>query len=91
MNKGLNVYTTVKQYRIQSMHSETTNYLVCYGYVDWDRNGDLRPAIYTLMEYKDFIKYDNPPHILTVLGEDGRSDLDKVLEKINLLREEFDL
>lgn len=85
------VYNNIEVYSIESMHSNTTNYLVCYGYVDWLKNADLKPAIYILMEYRGYIKYDNPPHILTIKDEHGRSDLDKVLEKVELLRNKYNL
>lgn len=85
------VYTHIKKYVVNSMHNDTTNYLVCYGYVDWNKDGNLKPAIYVLMEYKGYIKYYNPPHILTMKDKYGKSDLDKVLEKINLLKEEYNI
>lgn len=90
-NNGNKVYNHIKKYVVPSMHNDTTNYLVCYGYVDWNKDGDLKPAIYVLMEYKGYIKYSNPPHILTIKDKKGKSDLDKVLEKIDLLREEYNM
>jgi hypothetical protein len=87
----LHVYTDVKVYKVPSTHGPNINYLVCYGYVDWAKNGDLKSAIYVLMEYKGYIKYDNPPHILTTLGDDGISDFTKVMDKISLLQSEFNI
>lgn|GEM_PF-1821732 len=90
-NGKLPVYTNVKVYPVQSSHGPNINYLVCYGYVDWARKGDLKPAIYVLMEYKGYTNYDNPPHILTTLGDDGTSDFSKVMDKISLLQNEFSI
>lgn len=45
------VCTHVEQIRIDSSHGNDINYLVCYRYVDWRRNNNLRPTVYVLMEY----------------------------------------
>lgn len=83
------VYTDAEVYIIPSGHGPNINYRVCFGYVDWRRDGNLRPAIYILMEYQGKTNYQIPPHILTSPGPDGVSDFIKVMDKIAVLRDKF--
>ncbi|OAB32710.1 hypothetical protein PMSD_17220 [Paenibacillus macquariensis subsp. defensor] len=83
---NLPVYTHVEKISIPSSHGKDVNYLVCYGYVDWKRNGNIRPAIYVLMEYRGKISYETPPHITTDRNDDGTTDSDKVFGAIDQLK-----
>lgn len=80
------VYTHADQIRIPSSHGDDINYLVCYGFVDWKRDTNLRPAIYVLMEYKGRISYETPPHITTDKNSEGSTDFEKVMTAISNLR-----
>lgn len=80
------VYTHVEQLLIPSSHGANVNYIVSYGYVDWKKDGSLRPAIYVLMEYNGRIAYGTPPHITTDVNPDGTKDFDKVMSAIANLK-----
>lgn len=43
------------------------------------------------MEYNGVINYHLPAHITTDLNEDSTTDFNKVMEKIQLLKEEFNI
>lgn len=85
------VYTHAEQIRIASSHGNNVNYLICFGYVDWKKNGALRAAIYILMEYGGIISYDTPPHITTDKNPDGTTDFEKVMQAIEQLRTKYNL
>lgn len=80
------VYTHAEEIRIPSSHGKEINYLVYYGFVDWKRDSNLRPAVYVLMEYNGRISYETPPHIMTDKNPDGSTDLEKVLDALNSLK-----
>jgi hypothetical protein len=85
------VYTHAEKISITSSHGDDINYLVCYGYVDWKRNGSLRPAVYVLMEYRGKISYETPPHLMTDTNADGSTDLEKVMDAIQTLKGKYNL
>lgn len=85
------VYTHAEQIKIPSSHGQDINYLVCYGFVDWKRDTNMRPAIYVLMEYRGKVSYDTPPHITTDKNPDGSTDFEKVMTAINDLRVKYNL
>ena len=85
------VYTHVKKVPVKSGHGPNTNYLVCYGYVDWQRDGNLKTAIYVLMEYGGNISYSTPPHILTEKDDTGQSDFIRVMKAVDELRLQYQL
>lgn len=80
------VYTHAEQIKVASSHGKNINYLVCYGFVDWKKNGELRPAIYVLMEYNGIVSYNTPPHITTDKNPDGTTDFEKVMRAIEELK-----
>ena len=88
---GNPVYTHVEQIRIPSSHGENINYLVSYGFVDWKRDANLRPAVYVLMEYRGRVSYETPAHITTDKNPDGSTDLEKVMLQIESLKSKYDL
>ncbi|WHX24917.1 hypothetical protein QNH47_12055 [Virgibacillus halodenitrificans] len=75
--------------RIPASHGPNVNYLVCFGTVNW--RGNVQTAVYVLMEYDGVPNTKVPPHITTYKNEDGRTDLDNVLEQINLLKKMYEL
>jgi hypothetical protein len=85
------IYTHVEQVRIPSSHGKDINYLVCYGFVDWKRDANLRPAVYVLMEYRGKVSYETPPHIMTDKNPDGSTDFEKVILEFNSLIEKHNL
>lgn len=88
----MRVYTPVKEIRVPASHGKkNTFYIVGYGYMDWDRDGNLRPAIYVMMEYNGVRNYNLVAHITTDKNPDGRSDFENVMAAINELKQEFNL
>ncbi|OXM85807.1 hypothetical protein [Paenibacillus rigui] len=81
-----NVYTHAETISIPSSHGPNVNYLVTYGFVDWKKDGNLRPAVYVLMEYNGRISYQTPAHITTDKNADGSTDFEKVMDAINQLK-----
>lgn len=81
----------IDEHTVVSNQSKTRLYKVCFGEVDWGRNGETEYAVYVRivllkdgqMQYQSYAA-----HILVTPGEDGRSDLDNVIEKMELLRKE---
>ncbi|MBB6215064.1 hypothetical protein HNQ80_001153 [Anaerosolibacter carboniphilus] len=90
-NKGSVVYGEVfQEICIQSMHSPTTKYVVRCGNVSWGKNGHFKPAIYVLMKYKNYIeKHTNPPHYMIEPDNNGISDVTKVIDAIQELKQKF--
>ncbi|AKL96159.1 hypothetical protein CACET_c27140 [Clostridium aceticum] len=79
-------------YEIKSNQSKTRKYKVCFGEVDWGRNGETEYAVYTRVQlFKNggwqYMNY--PVHILVIPGKDGKSDFDNVMEKMDLIRKNF--
>lgn len=85
------VYTHAEQIRINSSHGKDINYLVCYGFVDWKKDTNLRPAVYVLMEYRGKISYETPAHITTDKNPDGSTDFENVMLQINILKNKYSL
>ncbi|MFD2169674.1 hypothetical protein [Tumebacillus lipolyticus] len=69
-------------------HSSDASYLVRYGQVDWDQDGqNVQTAIYVLMKYGEDIKYRRVAHILTTSNTpDEPTDLEKVVHAIQTLK-----
>ncbi|GIM29314.1 hypothetical protein CPJCM30710_19800 [Clostridium polyendosporum] len=83
------VYDEIK---VQSMHSSTTKYVVRCGDVSWGRDGNYKPVIYVLMEYKEHLEtYTNPPHYMIEPDVTGISDITKVINAIEKLKKKFNI
>lgn len=80
------VHTIHEEIVITSNHKDdgSVKYHVCYGEVDWEKNGMRRPAVFVLMSYDGKISYQLPAH-LTLDGE-GETDFDKVYEALTYLK-----
>jgi len=92
MNVENKVYNPAREIKVPAHHKKpNTYYIVSYGLVDWDKNGDFKPAVYIIMEYNGFRAYQQPAHIITEKNADGKSDFDNVMEAINKLKEEYEL
>lgn len=81
----------IAEHTVVSNQSKTRHYKVCFGEVDWGRNGETELAVYVrvVLLKNGHMQYQNyAAHILVTPGEDGGSDLDIVLEKIELLRKQ---
>lgn len=79
-------------YEVKSNQSKARKYEVCFGEVDWGRNGETEYAVYIriLLYNNGNWQYMNyPAHILVIPGEDGKSDFDNVNEKIQLIKNEY--
>lgn len=63
------------------------DYHVCYGEVDWKRDGNTRPAIFVLMSYGGRINYQSPAHL--TMDSDGETDFDKVYEALTYLKVKY--
>jgi len=79
----------VVSYEVKSNQSKTRKYEVCFGEVDWRRNGETEYAVYTrILLFKEgkwqYMNY--PAHILVIPDQDGKSDFDNVMEKMDLIR-----
>ena len=80
------VHTIHEQVVIPANHNPdgSVKHHVCYGEVDWQKNGNTRPAIFILMSYNGRINYQTPAH-LTLDAED-ETDFDKVYEALTYLK-----
>lgn len=80
------VHITHEQVVIPANHRKdgSVKYHVCYGEVDWEKNGNTRPAIFILMSYKGKINYQSPAHL--TLDTDGETDFDKVYEALTYMK-----
>lgn len=77
---------------VMSNQSKTRKYEVSFGGVDWGRNGETEFAVYIRISlFKDgHWQYQNyPAHVLVTPGQDGKSDYDNVMEKMELIRQEY--
>jgi hypothetical protein len=83
------VHNIIEQVIIPANHNPdgSVKYHVCYGEVDWERNGNTRPAIFILMSYNDRISYTVPAH-LTLDGENV-TDFEKVYEALTYLKMKY--
>jgi hypothetical protein len=83
------VHNIIEQIIISANHNPngTVKYHVCYGEVDWERNGKTRPTVFILMSYNDRISYTVPAH-LTLDGE-GVTDFEKVYEALTYLKMKY--
>lgn len=79
-------------YDVESNQSKTRKYEVCFGEVDWGKNGETEYVVYTriLLRNNGKWQYMNyPAHILVIHGQDGKSDFDNVMEKMELIKREY--
>lgn len=90
--KGVVYGQVIDEIKVQSMHSPTTSYVIRLGNVSWARNGEFRPSIYVLMEYKGYVKKEsNPPHYMVEPDENGISDITKVINAMEELKKRHDI
>lgn len=79
-------------YDVKSNQSRTRKYEVSFGEVDWGKNGETEYAVYTrilLIKEGQWQYQYYPAHILVTPGQDGKSDFDNVMEKIELIRKNY--
>jgi len=92
MSKEFRVYNIEEEIIINANHSpdNSVKYHVCYGAVDWRKNGKRRPAVFILMSYHGKKSYQTPAH-LTFDFEDseGNTDFEKVYEALTYLRMKY--
>lgn len=77
---------------VMSNQSKTRKYEVCFGEVDWGKNGETEYAVYTrilLSNDGHWQPQRYPAHVLVIPGQDGKSDYDNVMEKMELIRKEY--
>jgi len=79
-------------YEVMSNQSKTRKYEVSFVEVDWGKNGETEYAAYTrILLFNDrHWQYQNyTAHVLVTPGQDGKSDFDNVMEKMELIRKEY--
>lgn len=79
-------------YEVKSNQSNGRKYRVCFGEVDWGKNEETEYAVYirVLLLKSGKWQYQNyTAHILVKPGQDGKSDFDNVMEKMELLKKEY--
>lgn len=83
------VHNIHEQVIIVSDHEKdgSVKYHVCYGEVDWGRNGVRRPAVFILMSYDGKINYRTPAHL--TMSSEGETDFEKVFEALHYLRMKY--
>lgn len=90
---GFPVYPSIKKsYRVSSNQSKSRMYEVCFGKVDWGKNGHTKDAVFTrilLLKEQKWQPQNYPAHMLVTPGNDGKSDFDNVMDKIEMLRKEY--
>lgn len=82
----------VVAYEVKSNQSKTRKYEVSFGEVDWGKNGETEYAVYIriLLFHNGQWEYQRyPAHVLVTPGQDGKSDLDNVMEKMEVIRKEY--
>lgn len=90
MSEGIVYGEIYDEIKVQSMHSSTTKYVVRCGNVSWGKDGNFKPVIYVLMEYRGYIEtYTNPPHYMIEPDESGISDITKVINAMEELKKRF--
>lgn len=82
----------VETFEVMSNQSNSRKYEVSFGEVDWGKNGQTEYAVYNLVLLLKDGRWQPQyyaAHILVMPGDDGKSDFDKVMEKMNQLKAEF--
>lgn len=82
----------ISLYEILSNQSNNRKYHVCFGEVQWEENQESEYAVYvrTLKLSGESWHYQkNLSHMLVNIGEDGKSDFDNILEKLQLLKSTY--
>ncbi|MDA2251859.1 hypothetical protein [Bacillus thuringiensis] len=90
MGNEYKVHTVKEEVIIEANHNPngTVKYHVCYGDVDWERNGEnLRPAVFILMSYNGKKSYTTPAHL--TLNSEGITDFEKVYEALTYLKMKY--
>ncbi|GED35095.1 hypothetical protein P9G84_16390 [Brevibacillus centrosporus] len=64
-------------------------YHVCYGEVDWEKNGNRKPAVFLLMSYDGKMNYQVPAHL--TLDSEGETDFEKVYEALTYLKHKYQI
>ncbi|KAB7707425.1 hypothetical protein F9802_06640 [Bacillus aerolatus] len=65
----------------------SVKYHVCYGEVDWKKDGNKRPAVFILMSYKGRINYQSPAHL--TLDAEEETDFEKVYKALTYLKMKY--
>lgn len=81
----------ISSYEVISNQSKDRKYLVCFGEVNWGDDRESEYAVYIrVLTMKDGIWRDQNslPHFLVNIGEDGKSDFDRVHEKMESLKKD---
>ncbi|MFL0361659.1 hypothetical protein ACH0BF_01405 [Pseudobacillus sp. 179-B 2D1 NHS] len=89
MSNSFKVYNIEEEIIIDANHNPdgNTKYHVCYGTVDWEKNGTRRPAVFILMSYNGKKNYMVPAHL--TLNSEGTTDFEKVYEALTYLRMKY--
>lgn len=75
-----------------SNQTNNRKYHVCFGEIKWDENGESEYAVYIKVLISSagiWHCQNNLSHVLVNIGEDGKSDFDNVLEKLQLLKAKY--
>lgn len=76
---------------VTSNQSKLRMYHVCFGEVDWGKNGNTEYAIYIrvlLLKNRNWHYQNYPAHILVTPDHNGNSDFDNIMEELNFLKNE---
>ncbi|MEH6922660.1 hypothetical protein V7X02_06615 [Bacillus altitudinis] len=89
MSSEFRVYNIEEEIIIDANHTPdgSVKYHVCYGAVDWKKNGNRRPAVFILMSYNGKKSYATPAHL--TLNSEGITDFEKVYEALTFLRMKY--
>lgn len=89
MSREFKVYNIEEEIIIGANHSSdgSVKYHVCYGAVDWRKNGNRRPAVFILMSYNGRMSYQTPAHL--TFDSEEITDFDKVYEALTYLRMKY--
>lgn len=79
-------------YEVLSNQNKDRKYHVCFGEVKWSNTNESEYAVYirVLLFTEGTWHYQtNLSHFLVNIAEDGKSDFDHVLEKLQLLKTKY--
>lgn len=82
----------ISLFEVVSNQTNNRKYQVCFGEIKWDKNEESEYAVYirVLISSGGIWYYQNNlSHVLVNIGEDGKSDFDNVLEKLQLLKAKY--
>lgn len=89
MSNDFKVYNIEEEIVIDANHNPngSVKYHVCYGAVDWKKDGNRRPAVFILMSYNGKKNYQTPAHL--TLDSEEITDFEKVYEAMTYLRMKY--